>query len=434
MDLTKTAETAGNLVSKFEEFSLQTEDKLPEYIKERKKKAYNNFQSWGIPTKKQEEYKYTDFSAALKKEYAIGGSSDLNTDVLKKHFYPNLEANTIIILNGIFKPEFSNIQDKNLEVVNYANGNAEILKKYFGTEVYTSKDPFAELNTAFASGGVTIQVAKGKIIEKPIVIYYFSDTRTQAIMTQPRALILVEENAQVQIVESFHTIGDNASFINGLTDLVLHENTLVEYYKIQNDSPGSYHIGTTVAHQEGKSVFNAAAITLNGAITRNNLNVILNAPYSESTFYGLYFINGKQLVDNHTMVDHAVPNCQSNEIYKGILDERAVGVFNGKIIVKQDAQKTNSFQSNRNILLSKDAVINTKPQLEIFADDVKCSHGATVGQLDEEALFYLRSRGLSRESAISLLLIAFARDIVEHIKIAPLQHYLNQAIEKRLGN
>jgi Fe-S cluster assembly protein SufD len=207
----------------------------------------------------------------------------------------------------------------------------------------------------------------------------------------------------------------------------------VDYYKIQNDSPQAYHVGTTQVHQEGKSVFTATTITLNGNITRNNLNIVMNSEYSEATMYGLYLMNDNQHIDNHSVVDHAKPHCYSNELYKGILGGKSTGVFNGKIFVKQDAQKTNAFQSNKNILLSKDATMNTKPQLEIYADDVKCSHGATVGQLDEEPLFYLRARGISEEKAKGLLVMAFAQDILDHIKIEPLKEHLISVLSEKLG-
>jgi Fe-S cluster assembly protein SufD len=432
MELSKTVETAENLISAFEELSLKLDGMLPEYVKERRKEAASSFRNLGFPTKKQEEYKYTDFSPALKKDYRIGNSSNLSESDLKPFYYQNLEANVIIIINGTYSPSLSKIEETSLEISDFAESKADILEKYFGKETYTAKDPFAELNTAFSTGGVTIRVPKGKAITKPVAIHYFSDCREVNTFSQPRTLILAEAASLVTVIESFHTIGENESFTNILTDLVLHQDAIVDYYKIENDSPASYHVGSTVVTQEGKSTFNSATITLNGAIVRNNMNVVLAAPYSEATFYGLYFPKGRQLVDNHTMVDHAVPNCESNELYKGILDERAIGVFNGKIFVKQDAQKTNAFQSNRNILLSRDAIMNTKPQLEIFADDVKCSHGATVGQLEDESLFYLRSRGMSKESAISLLLQAFAKDVIDHIKVEPLREFLNQAIETRL--
>lgn len=430
MDIINTADLKEQILSRYSELTSE----IPSLTK-RKTQALENFKQAGFPTTKEEEYKYTNFATALKKEYVFDTASSLNDQDLKKFLLPGLSGNVLIFINGRLSEKHSTILSSTheLEIKKFSEANQDELAEYFAKETYTSNDPFAELNTAVSSNGVFIRIKKGKALTHPVILYHISDSTTGNVFVQPRTLIVAEENSQCTIVESFSTNGTEVSFTNSVSEVVLKQDAIINHYKLQNDSPVSYHVGTSVYILKGKSIFNAATITLNGAIVRNNLHVILNAPYSEANFYGLYFLRDKQVVDNHTMVDHAVPNCQSNELYKGILADKSIGVFNGKIFVKQDAQKTNAFQSNRNVLLSKDAVMNTKPQLEIFADDVKCSHGATIGQLEEEPMFYLRSRGLSEESARSLLLLAFAQDIIDHLKVEPLQHFLSQAIEQRLG-
>jgi Fe-S cluster assembly protein SufD len=279
---------------------------------------------------------------------------------------------------------------------------------------------------------VFIYVKKGQVPEHPVYIYHISDTREINTFSQPRSLFYVAENASLQVVETFITIGPQESFTNHVTEIVVEKEARLEYYKIQNDAPHASQVSTTHIRQTGKSYTHSVVISLNGGLIRNNLNIVLDADRCESHLYGLYCVKGQTHIDNHTVVDNAQPNCFSNELYKGIMDDNATGVFNGKIFVRRDAQKTNAYQSNKNVLLSDSASVNTKPQLEIFADDVKCSHGCTVGSLDEEALFYLRSRGVGKDDARSLLLQAFAIDILENIKPAPIRAYVDQLISKRL--
>jgi Fe-S cluster assembly protein SufD len=252
------------------------------------------------------------------------------------------------------------------------------------------------------------------------------------MLSQPRTLVHIAEGAQVQITETYATLGQSAAFTNQVIEVVVEKDAMVEYYKIQNDSAQASQVSTTHFRQTGKSYVHAVTVSLDGDIVRNNLNIVLEADNAEAHLYGLYFLQGKTHVDNHTVVDNVRPNCLSNELYKGIISDHGSAVFNGKIFVQQVAQKTNAYQSNKNILLSENASVNTKPQLEIFADDVKCSHGCTVGQLDEEGMFYLQSRGISEKIARSLLVHAFAVDILEHIKPVPLRNYIDQLISARL--
>ena len=294
------------------------------------------------------------------------------------------------------------------------------------------KDGIHALNTAFLQEGIFLHVKKGKVVEHPVYLYHIIDARSGNILSQPRTLIYIGEAAQVDFAETYATLGLSESFTNEVTEIVVEKEAVVEYYKIQNDVSSSNQVNTTHFRQIGKSHVHTVNISLNGGIIRNNLNIALEAAHCETNLHGLYFLKGQTHVDNHTVVDNVKPNCLSNELYKGVIDDSATAVFNGKIYVQPYAQKTNAFQSNKNILLSDTATVNTKPQLEIFADDVKCSHGCTVGQLDEEGLFYLRSRGIGEQKAKSLLVHAFAVDILEHIKLEPIKEHVDKLISERL--
>ena len=310
------------------------------------------------------------------------------------------KANELVFVNGLYSEGLSTIRSEALKVqpleIAALGEFSEIISDHLGHSSDYLKDGINALNTAFVHGGVFIYVNKGKTLEHPIYLYNITDSRSANIFSQPRSLVYLSENAQVQIVETYSTLGAGESFTNQVMEIVVEQDAMLEYYKIQNDAAHANQVSTTHIRQIGKSYVHTVTISLNGGIVRNNLNVVLEAEHCETHLYGLYFIEGDTHVDNHTLVDNVKPHCFSNEFYKGIIDDNATGVFNGKIFVQPVAQKTNAYQSNKNILLSDSASVNTKPQLEIFADDVKCSHGCTVGQLDEEGMFYLRSRGIKR--------------------------------------
>ncbi|WP_276502824.1 Fe-S cluster assembly protein SufD [Terrimonas pollutisoli] len=402
-------------------------------------KAFDTFTKLGVPTAKHEEWKYTRISSLFNKDYAlVQAPVTFSKEEMAGIRLPgHEEANELVFVNGLYSPSLSIVRSSGLVVLPLkeaaeANDYKDIVVQNLGKSNKYLKDGIHALNTAFLQEGVFLFVKKSVVIEHPVYIYNISDARSVNTLAQPRSLVYIGENAQVKFVESYSTIGQSESFTNQVMELVVEKNALVEYYKIQNDGVNSSQVSTTHFRQVGKSVVNAVTISLNGGIVRNNMNVSLEAEYNEAHLYGLYFLKGKTHVDNHTVVDNIQPHCLSNELYKGIIDDSATAVFNGKIFVEPLAQKTNAFQSNKNILLSDSASVNTKPQLEIFADDVKCSHGCTIGQLDEEGLFYLRSRGISEKAAKSLLVHAFAIDILEHIKLEPIRDYVDQLISDRL--
>jgi Fe-S cluster assembly protein SufD len=395
----------------------------------------------GIPTVKHEEWKYTRIGGLFNKDYQFPVSrqsivaltpADISAFQLPGHE----EANELVFVNGFYSSTLSTIRSEELVIIpleEAATGeHKDIVKTHLGHSSHYLKDGINALNTAFVNGGVFIHVKKGQAAAHPVYIYNITDARSANIFSQLRSLVYVAENAQVQLIETYATLGVSESFTNQVMEVVVERDALVEYYKIQNDTSQASQVSTTHFRQTGKSYIHCVTASLNGGIVRNNLNIIMEAEHTEAHLYGLYFQSGKSHIDNHTIVDNVKPHCFSNELYKGIMSGESSGVFNGKIFVRQDAQKINAYQSNKNVLLSENASVNTKPQLEIFADDVKCSHGCTVGQLDENALFYMQSRGISERTAKSLLIHAFATDILEHIKPEPVRAYVEQLINERL--
>jgi len=408
-----------------------------------RKEGFNTFNKSGLPGFKNEEWKYTRISNLFNKEYHLSGDgtkSEINISDINAIRLPGFEnANELVFANGKFIPELSTIRSLTEQLVIMPLEEAakgiykELIHEHLDKSSLFIKDGIHALNTSFIYGGVFIYVNKSQVLDHPVYLYHISDARENHTLSQPRSLVFVDQSAKLQLVETYSTIGSMDSFTNEVIEIIVDTNAIVEYYKIQNDLITASQVGTTHIRQIGKSYVHALTVSLNGGMIRNNTDIIMEAAGNEAHMYGLYLLKGHTHVDNHTLVDNTKPNCFSNELYKGIIDEQATGVFSGKIFVRPDAQKTNAYQSNKNILLSDDATVNTKPQLEIFADDVKCSHGCTVGQLDEEAMYYLRTRGISKEHAQSMLLEAFAADIVEQIKPEPLRKYVEELISERLA-
>ena len=426
--------TIDNIKERFNELQSGSNGKL----KSLEQNAFEAFNRMGIPTAKHEEWKYTRIGSVFNKEFELkpGGTEVTLKDIEAVRLPGHEEANELLFINGIYSPEFSTIRSKELVVQSIqeavVNEYAGIVAKHLGHSSRYAKDGIHALNSAFLHEGIFIHIGVGNITEHPVYIYYITDAREANILSQPRNLVHISERAEVEIAETHYTLGVSESFTNQVLEVIVEKDANVSYYKIQNDADHSNHVCTTHFRQTGKSNIHTVTISLNGGIVRNNLSIALEAEHAEAHMYGLYFLKGNSHVDNHTVADHVKPNCMSNELYKGIIDDNATAVFNGKIYVQQDAQKTNAYQSNKNILLSDGASVNTKPQLEIFADDVKCSHGCTVGRLDEEGLFYLRSRGINEDTARSLLVHAFAIDILEHIKPVALRNYVDKLIFERL--
>ena len=407
-------------------------------VHRKRREAIRNFENLGFPTIRHEEWKYSNVSNLVKQVFDFNAATEFGQEEIEALEIPNLQGNVLYFVNGVYKSELSHVvsPESQLQILNFAQAikdRPELLSSYFAKYANYQDEAFTALNTAFAHDGVVIHVPAGKIVEEPIILRFITDARHLNTASQPRNLIVVGKNAEVKMAESFRTIGNNASFTNVVTEVVVEENANVQYYKVQNETDKSYHIGTTQVSQKDNSHFYAVSVTINGGFVRNNLNIVLDGQNCEAFMYGLYFPNGKQHIDNHTLVDHAKPNSFSNELYKGILKDKSTGVFNGKIFVREYASKTNAYQSCRNVMLSDDASMNTKPQLEIYNDDVKCSHGTTTGKLNDEALFYMRSRGIPKAEATTLLMYAFCEDVISQIKIDPIREYLEGLIAEKLA-
>jgi Fe-S cluster assembly protein SufD len=419
----------------FQAFEKQLNGKSQSTLHQIRRQAFQNFEKLGIPTTKHEEWKYTNVGRIFKQEYNFKPPSNIQATDIESIKIPNLEANVLVLLNGKWQAKYSSIKSKNLVIKPLQEAietEKDLLEKYFAKFTNNQDETFTALNTAFAQDGLFIYVADNQVVDLPLILYYINDAHTENVALQPRNLFIFGKSAEATLIEKYDTLGTNSSFTNLVNEVFVHQNAKVKHYRIQNESESAYHVATTQVYQERDSLYDNNTVSLNGALIRNNLNIRLDGQNIESHMIGLYMLTGKTLVDNHTIADHQQPNSMSNELYKGIIDGNASGVFNGKIFVRKDAQKTNAYQQNRNVLLSDSASVNTKPQLEIWADDVKCSHGATTGALDESAMFYLRARGIPPKEARALLVHAFAYEIIEKIEIEAIRTYLDEIVMKRL--
>ncbi len=404
-----------------------------------RKEALESFvQNGGFPKVKDEEYRYTHIGRVLEKTFDFSNLSGISeqNDHDEQPLFHDADAIHIFINNGIVnKTKLKTLEHPKLDVLSLQEAFAKYpneIETHLGKLGGVKKDPFLALNTAFSHEGVFIKIQKNAAIEKPIVLHYSTDSTSGNGVHQSRNLIVVEQGVQANIIETNTSASTENQFSNHVSEIIVGANANINYFKLQNQSDRSYHIDNSYISQARDSVVTSYTFTFDGKLVRNNLNFLLEEENCEAHMFGLYYAREDGLIDNHTSVDHQVANCYSNEIYKGILDDTSKGVFNGKIFVRKDAQKTNAFQTNKNILLTDTASINTKPQLEIWADDVSCSHGSTTGQLDEEQLFYLRSRGISKSSARAMLLHAFVNDVIDKIKIDFLHDYINKEMYQRL--
>lgn len=429
--------STGKLVSDFEAVKKTLPGNL--FVQNIRQKAIEKFAELGIPSRKNEEYKYSNVQKLFAEHIALSiVESPLSNFSIDKYLIPNLDAHTVVLANGFFSEELSSLKnlDKSIVVSSLQNAfekHPELIEKYFSKCADINSDAFIALNTAYAADGIFISVPDNILVEKPIHIINLIAAKESTLFF-PRNLFVVGKNAQVQLVETFETHDLPVKAISdSVTEIAVDENAKVQYYRLQNDCENGQQINTVCASQQKNSHFDTNTVTLSGGWIRNNLNIALNGENCETHLNGLFITSDTQHVDNHTLVDHRKPHCESNQTYKGILDEKSTGIFNGKIFVQRDAQKTNAYQSSKNILLSDDATINTKPQLEIYADDVKCSHGSSTGKIDDDALFYLRARGLGIASARKLLLHAFVNDVMQTIRINALREYLETLIHKKLG-
>ncbi|GAB2631009.1 Fe-S cluster assembly protein SufD [Belliella aquatica] len=386
----------------------------------------------GLPHSKEEEYKFTQISKKIEQNISTFLAADkisISAELIKSNLFEGFEGDVVVFNNGLFIEELSSISSPGYTLSKLSDSNSELL----GSVAKIENDPFVALNNLSFEDGIHIKTEKGKKVEKPILFLYFNQAN-QGQIIQPRVLIEVAENSEVTFIENTVSQDEETYFSNTVVEVKVAQNAHAYYYRLQNENRKAISVTNFATDIHRYATFTSVALQLQADMLRNNLTLNLLDKGCVGNMYGLYLLNGKTHVDNHTNVDHTKPNSDSNELYKGILTDSARGVFNGKIFVRQDAQKTNAFQQNNNILLSENAIINTKPQLEIWADDVKCSHGCTTGQLDEEALFYLQARGIGKEQARGLLLYAVAGEVLEQIAYEPFKAYCIQLVEDRLGS
>ncbi|MFY0651140.1 MAG: Fe-S cluster assembly protein SufD [Cyclobacteriaceae bacterium] len=429
-----------DLVAKAEQFEASLNGSAISELKAVRAEALDFLKTNGFPGRKAEAYKYTNLSKEIAQNFdflAKAKSPGLSTEEIKGLFNWEIEANHLVYVNGIYDAGLSEINSDESEIKissfkELAENDPAKLKSLFGKYAKVSKDAFTALNTAFTNDGVLVEIPKNTELKLPVITYFICDASESENVSFPRTLYAICRNSKADFVHFTKSIGEQKTLKNQVDEIILEENAQGSLYKIQDDSDVSFSVGETKVYQPNNSRFSAITVTLNGAVIRNNLNIDVDGEGCEANMFGLYLTKGKTHVDNQTEVDHIKPNSVSNELYKGIMDDNSRGVFNGKIFVRQEAQKTNAFQSNNNVLLSDKATINTKPQLEIWADDVKCSHGCTTGQLDDEAIFYLRSRGIGEEKARAMILRAFAREVIDKIEYEGLKEYVEKEIAKRL--
>jgi Fe-S cluster assembly protein SufD len=426
------------LVADFEVRSILSSSLESEELFALREKAFEQFKQLGFPSTKVEDWKYTNLAPFLKDEFVTEQEDDMLTvseEFIAKVKIKSLDCYNIILLNGKYRSDLSDtIPGENIFLFPLSAAmNKAAFKEHFGKHVNVEKNHFAALNTALFRDGLFLEVKSKKIIDKPLHIIHITSADNNLFL-QPRHLFVIGAHTETNIIESYVTARSKAKvFVNNVSEIVVGEDSRLQHYYIQSGDERTRYIHLTEVHQQTSSLYNNYKASFPGTgFLRNNLNVVLDGENIESHLYGLYLSGGRQVIDNHTIVDHRKPHCQSNELYKGVMKDEAVGIFNGKIFVRKDAQKTNAFQQNNNLMLSKKAVVDSKPQLEIFADDVKCSHGSTVGQFNNEALFYLKSRGIGEEKARALLIHAFAYDVTEKMPIKAVQSHINQLIEDGL--
>ena len=421
----------------FARFSQQTT--LPGLLAPLRDDAFSCFERLGFPTTRLEEWRFTNIAPIAEQPFvASTASPDYTRADLDALHVPSLDGPELVFVNGTFAPALSTtglpvgVRARSLSTVLAGDAAAATVAPYLGRLARIESQAFTALNTAFLRDGAVVEIDAGVVVDTPIHLLFVTTSGTEPVLSQPRVLVVAGANSQVRVVESHAGDSETPYLSNAVTEVSVGDHAVVDHYTLVREAEAAFRIGNLHVTLARAGNFSSHTITLGGAIVRNTAHVVLAGEGGECTLNGLYLAKGRQLVDNQTTIEHAQPHCDSHELYKGVLDGRSRAVFNGKIIVRLDAQKTDAKQSNKTLLLSEDAQITTKPQLEIFADDVKCTHGATVGQLDQDSLFYLRSRGLSRNQARQLLTHAFAADLLGHIKVEAIRTQLDALLLERL--
>ena len=404
----------------------------PAWLTTIRRSAFAKFRAMGFPTTRDEDWRFTPIGPITQTAFAEASPVEVTRAAIAPFLVRQMPSTLLVFVNGRFAPALSSPGALGRGVIATSLGTAIVsdpglVDPYFTRCAGCDRQAFVALNTAFTEDGAFVHVPANTVVPEPIHVLYFSTTAEPAI-AHPRTIVVVGDNSQAKVVESYGGIDGERYLTNAVTEVVCGEGAHVEHCRVQRESHHAWHVSSTHVLLERAAVFTQQNITFGGAIARNDVSAVMGGEGAVCTLDGLYLATGTRLVANQTAIDHAKPNCESHEVYKGMLDGQSRAVFNGKIFVRPHAQKTDAKQTNKVLLLSEDATINTKPQLEIFADDVKCTHGATVGQLDEASLFYLRARGIGLEQARAMLVHAFASDIIDRVTIAPLREALEEAL------
>ena len=431
----------------------ESQSAAPDWLQSLRKQGMARFEALGFPTTKNEDWHFTSVGPIAERAFRLAdgsanpeerrGTSRRKGDAtnaagialshLDRFMFGERDWHTLVFVNGSFSPDLSSFAalDEGVRVSGLAraiNSGSEVVQRNLGRIAKFDQHAFTALNTAFIADGAFIELAPDTVVDKPIHLLFVSDGDA---VSHPRNLIIAGRHSQAVIVESYVSVRDSEYFTNAVTEISVGEGAHIDHYKIQRESESAFHIGTVQAREARDSQLHSFSFATGGALARTNIYTSLDGDAATCTLNGLYLTDGTQHIDNQTSIEHIAPNCPSHEVYKGVLDGRSHGVFNGKVYVHPEAQKTDGKQSNNNLLLSPSARVDTKPQLEIFADDVKCTHGATVGRLDEVAMFYLNSRGIGPETARTLLTYAFAADVLETIELEPLRKELEKMVLQR---
>lgn len=405
------------------------------WLSEQRQSGIDCFGENGFPTTRHEAWKYTDVRPLLKHNFSVVDSvaHDINDEQLNEIRFAGLECRELVFVNGHFSPELSAEQDTTVcSLANASDAAKQEIETYFNRVARSDKHGFAALNSAFVVDGAFIHVPDNVELDLPIHLIFIACAQDTSFISHPRNLIVLGNNTRATVIESYVGVDDASYCTNTVTEIVTGQGATLEHYKLQQESNNAFHIGYLQAQCLKDSRLQSHSVSLGGALVRNDIDAVLAEPGAHVGLNGLYVVGGNQHIDNHTRVDHSVPNTSSEENYRGVLDGKARAVFNGKVVVHKDAQKTDAQQSNANLLLSNDAEIDTKPELEIYADDVKCSHGATVGQLDDNMLFYLRSRAIDENTARSLLTFAFAEEVIKRLSLTPVRERIEYKVVGRL--
>jgi Fe-S cluster assembly protein SufD len=409
----------------------------PDWLRGMRERAFARFCEVGFPTTKDEDWRFTNVNAIAQTSFELARDAQQSaaaySDALKPYRIPGA-ACQLVFVNGRFAPalsEFGSLPEgvRVMSLDRALTEDSRALETHLGRYVNIQRDAFCALNAAFTEDGAYVYVPRRTALEAPVCLLFVSIPSEEPQMTNPRNLIVAEDETEVNVVEDYVSIGSGVFFSNVVTELVAGQSAVVAHHLIEREDRQAFNVSTLRTQQERSANVSSHSVLLGGGLVRNNVHPVLAGEGGECLINGLFIAGGRQHMDNYMLVEHASPHCSSRQFYNGILDGHAHGVFHGRIIVHKDAQKTDAKQTNRNLLLSDDAQIDTKPQLEIYADDVKCTHGATIGQVEENALFYMRSRGIDEASARNLLLMAFANECLDRIKCKPVRYYLEQIVQ-----